>query len=183
MMSVVDCDICDGTGSVIDNPCRPCGGRGSSVGPREVTVEIPGGVADGTRLRLTGQGEAGQRGAPRGDLYVEIAVTPHDSFVRRGDDLIHRAHLGIAQAALGATIQVPLIEGGTTEMKVPPGTQPGATFTFSGLGMTRLGRRSRGDLIVEAQVVVPSRLSGAAKRALEAYAEEVDESAGRKRRG
>lgn len=182
MMSVVDCDICDGTGSIIEHPCRPCGGRGSMVGPRQVKVEIPAGVADGSRLRLTGQGEAGERGAARGDLYVEIAVTPHESFVRQGDDLIHRAPVGLAQAALGATVPVPLIEGDTTELKIPAGTQPGATFVFEGKGMTRLGRRGRGNLIVQAQVVVPTKLSGSAKRAMQAYAQEVDEPVGRKRR-
>lgn len=182
MMSIVDCDICDGAGTVIDNPCPTCGGRGAAVGPREVRVEIPPGVADGTRLRLTSQGEAGERGAPKGDLYVEIAVTPHDAFVRAGDDLVHRAPIGIAQAALGTTIDVPLIEGGTTELKIPAGTQPGTTFSFPGMGMTRLGRRGRGDLIVEAKVVVPTKVTGDAKRALQDYAEAIDEPSGRKRR-
>ncbi len=182
MMSVVDCDLCDGSGSLIERPCAECGGRGSVVGPRTVLVEIPPGVADGTRLRLTGQGEAGERGAGRGDLYVEVAVTPHESFVRSGDDLVHRAQIGIAQAALGTTIEVPLIDGSTTELKIPPGTQPAATFSFAGEGMTRLGRRGRGDLIVEVNVVIPTKLSGAAKAALETYAAEVDEKTGRRRR-
>jgi len=182
MMSVADCDVCDGAGTIIEQRCKTCGGRGSVVGPREVRVEIPAGVAEGTRLRLTGQGEAGERGAGRGDLYVEIAVTPHESFVRSGDDLLHRAPLGVAQAALGATIEIPHIDGSSQELKIPPGTQPGATFSFPGMGMTRLGRRGRGDLIVEARVVVPTKLSGAAKRALQAYAAEVDETTDRRRR-
>lgn len=170
MMSVVECDACHGAGTLIDDPCTTCSGGGSIVGDRTVKVEVPEGVADGTRLRLSGNGEAGERGAPAGDLYVEIRVTPDERFERSGDDLIHRVSVGIAEATLGGEAVVPLLEGETTMIDLPAGTQPNTMFSLPGKGMHRLGRRGRGRLIIEVVVAIPTQLGSEAEAALRGYA-------------
>ena len=182
VMTMTTCDLCTGSGQMIRVPCETCRGRGVTPGDRQVSVEIPGGVSEGTRLRLTGQGEAGDRGARRGDLYVEIHVAPDDRFVRDGDDLIARVDLGLAQATLGTRIEVPLIEGGSEEFDVPRGTQPGTVVPLRGKGVERLGRRGRGDLLVEIRVKVPEDLSKDEEEALRAYAEARGEETNRSRR-
>jgi molecular chaperone DnaJ len=187
VMTLTACDLCAGTGQMIRVPCETCRGRGVTSGDRRVSVEIPGGVSEGTRLRLTGQGETGDRGARRGDLYVEIRVDPDDRFVRDGDDLIVRVDLGLAQATLGTRIEVPLIEGGSEEFDVPRGTQPGTVVPLRGKGVERLGRRGRGDMLVEIRVQVPEELSKDEEEALRAYAavrgEETSRSRRRRRKG
>lgn len=170
VMTLTTCDVCGGTGQMIRVPCETCTGRGVTSGERAVSVEIPGGVSDGTRLRLTGQGEPGVRGGRRGDLYIEVRIFPDDRFVRDGDDLIVRVNLGVAQASLGAEIEVPLIDGSSQTIEVPRGTQPGTVVPIRGKGMQRLGRRGRGDLLVEFDVKVPVDLTGEEEDALRAYA-------------
>ena len=182
VMTLTACDLCSGTGQMIRVPCETCHGNGLTSGERSVSVEIPGGVSEGTRLRLTGQGEPGQRGARRGDLYVEIRVEPDDRFVRDGDDLIVRVELGMAQAALGTRIDVPLVEGGLQEIEIPRSTQPGTVFPLRGKGMERLGRRGRGDMLVEVGVHVPDDLSKEEEEALRAYAAVRGEETSRGRR-
>ena len=182
VMTLTACDLCSGTGQMIRVPCETCHGNGLTSGERSVSVEIPGGVSEGTRLRLTGQGEPGQRGARRGDLYVEIRVEPDDRFVRDGDDLIVRVELGMAQAALGTRIDVPLVEGGLQEIEIPRSTQPGTVFPLRGKGMERLGRRGRGDMLVEVGVRVPDDLSKEEEEALRAYAAVRGEETSRGRR-
>ncbi len=182
VMTLTACDLCSGTGQMIRVPCETCHGNGLTSGERSVSVEIPGGVSEGTRLRLTGQGEPGQRGARRGDLYVEIRVEPDDRFVRDGDDLIVRVELGMAQAALGTRIDVPLVEGGLQEIEIPRSTQPGTVFPLRGKGMERLGRRGRGDMLVEVNVHVPDDLSKEEEEALRAYAAVRGEETSRGRR-
>lgn len=159
MMTVGVCPTCHGEGVLITDPCDVCSGVGSVDQETSVTVEIPAGVSSGTRLRLSGRGESGGRNGPQGDLYVEIQVGPDPRFERRNDDLIHQVSVGIAEAALGARLTVPLLEGGETDLDIPAGTQPGATFRLPGLGVTRLGRRSRGDLHVVVSVEIPRDLS------------------------
>lgn len=184
VMTLTTCDLCSGTGQMIRVPCETCHGNGLTPGERSVSVEIPGGVSEGTRLRLTGQGEPGSRGTRRGDLYVELSVEPDERFVRDGDDLIVRVDLGIAQAALGTELKIPLIEGGNEELEVPRSTQPGTVFPLRGKGMERLGRRGRGDLLVEVNVRIPEDLSKEQEEALRAYASlsGEDTSRGRRRR-
>jgi molecular chaperone DnaJ len=181
-MTLAACDLCAGSGQMIRVPCETCQGKGAVAGDRHVTVEIPGGVSEGTRLRLTGQGEAGDRGARRGDLYVEIHIDPDERFVRDGDDLIVRVNLGIAQASLGTQIEVPLIEGGTEQLEVKGGTQPGTVVPLRGKGVQRLGRRGRGDLLIEISVEVPDGLSRDQEDALRAYADLRGEELGRTKR-
>lgn len=171
MMTVTPCDRCSGTGTMIPDPCRDCGGRGIIEGTRTVKVEVPPGVSDGTRLRLNREGEAGGRGMPPGDLYVDISVAPHERFLRDGENLVHDLEIGIAQASLGAQVEVPLLDGGTERLDIPPGTQPGAVIRLKGHGVPRLSRRGRGDLYVRVAVVVPTDLGDAEVESLRRYAE------------
>jgi len=126
---------------------------------REVAVEIPAGVDNGTRLRLNREGETAPRNGKAGDLFVEIVVRLDERFERSGADLAHRVSVGLAEAALGTTVEVPLLGGQTHALDVPPGTQPGWRTAIRGEGMSRLGRRGRGDLIVAVDVAVPTDLS------------------------
>ena len=169
-VSVVTCDKCRGRGRVITDPCPRCEGAGSVMDETAVTVEIPAGIEDGLRLRVAGRGSAGEPGGRPGDLYVEVRVLPDPRFQRHGAELVHRARLGLAEAALGTTLKVPTVEGGEVDIEVPPGTQPGTVFKLARLGMPRLRRRGRGDLLVEMQVVVPDKLNPAQEEALRAFA-------------
>jgi len=183
VMSVETCNVCRGAGDVVEKPCETCHGRGAVEGTQSVSVDIPAGVQEGTRLRLNGYGEYGGRGAPAGDLYVDISIKPHDAFTRDGDDLIHELTVGIAQASLGADVSVPLIEGGQEELEVTPGTQPGTVLRLAGKGTGRLGRRGRGDMYVRVNVAVPDDLSDDARDALRAYAEATGEETVPPKRG
>lgn len=183
MMSVTTCETCTGVGSVVSSPCPSCRGSGVASAERSVKVEIPAGISTGTRLRLNREGEAAGVNGRAGDLFVEVVVAPHPQFERHGDDLIHRTKIGIAEAALGSTIEVPLIEGGNHEVSVPPGTQPGWVVRLPGLGMSRLGRRGRGDLLVEVGVEVPTTLTPEQQDLLTRFAELNEETiSGHRRR-
>lgn len=171
MMTVGECSTCRGRGVVITEPCTQCRGAGRIAAERKVTVEIPGGVDDGTRLRLAGRGGAGERGAPPGDLYVAVSVLPDDRFERVGENLIHRAGIGFAEATFGTKLEVPLLEGGIEMIDVPPATQPGSVFRLSKLGVPRLHRRGRGDLLVEVTVAVPEDLTPEQEDLLRRFAE------------
>ncbi|MGH3765680.1 MAG: molecular chaperone DnaJ [Pseudonocardiaceae bacterium] len=169
------CRDCRGTGRIIDDPCTECGGRGVSNRHRTLTMRIPAGVADGQRIRLAGQGEPGMRGAPPGDLYVLVHVTPHPAFGRTGDDLTLNVPVTFPELVLGTTLTVPTMtvptmDGpGTVSLRVPAGTAQGRTLRVRGKGITRKDGRT-GDLLVTLQVVVPAKLDRKAKDALEAYA-------------
>lgn len=171
MMSVTACPRCGGEGRLITQPCAKCGGDGSVSDHARVTVEIPAGVSSGTRLRLSGRGESGGRSGPPGDLFVEIHVADDPRFERQDSDLIHRARLGIAEATLGTRLDIPIIDGGTVELEVPAGTQPGKVFRVPGRGMTVLGRRNRGDLLVVTEVVIPTDLDAEEVELLRGWAE------------
>lgn len=169
-VSIAPCDKCRGRGRLITDPCRRCSGSGSVLDEVAVTVEVPAGIEDGSRLRVPGKGGVGEPGGKPGDLYVEVRVLPDARFQRHGADLVHRARLGLAEVALGTTIKVPTVDGEEMDIEVPAGTQPGTVFKLSRLGMPRLRRRGRGDLLVEIQVVVPTSLNPAQKEALRAFA-------------
>jgi molecular chaperone DnaJ len=157
IVTAAPCGACDGTGRRVLSPCRECRGDGRVQASRTIDVEVPAGVDDGQRLRLAGRGPAAPRGGAPGDLYVTVRVAPHPDFERSGDDLLHAARISIAQAALGAHLVVPTLEG-TTELPVPPGTQPGQVFRVRGEGVPSLRGRGRGDLLVRIDVHVPTRL-------------------------
>jgi len=151
------CAVCEGTGRRILSQCRDCRGDGRVLADRTIEVEVPGGVDDGQRLRLSGRGPAAPRGGQPGDLFVNVRVQPHPDFERRGDDLVHVCRISVAQAVLGVPLQVPTLEG-AHELNVPAGTQPGQIFRIKHEGVPSLRGRGRGDLLVRVEVEVPSRL-------------------------
>lgn len=169
------CPQCRGLGEIITAPCSVCRGAGRVRARKTVEVSLPKGIDGGYRLRLPKSGHAGQDGGPSGDLYVYIKLKPHPYLERDGDDLIYRLKLGIAQAALGSTFEVPTLEGPEV-LQIPPGTQPGTVFRLRGKGMPRLRQVGMGDQLVIAEVEVPTKLSPRARELLERYAEEVGEA-------
>jgi len=181
MVTATTCPRCDGRGEIIKDPCPDCNGVGKVRRNHHIVLKVPPGVDTGTRLRISGAGQPGLNGGPPGDLFVYIHVKPHKTFRRDGPDLHLTWKVGLAQAALGAEITVPTLEGQVT-LKVSPGTQPGARLRLRGKGMPHLRRAGTGDLIVTIQVEVPRRLSAREKQLLAAFAaergEEVDVSEG-----
>jgi molecular chaperone DnaJ len=166
MARTVLCDVCHGDGRVPKQPCRECRGRGRKAARRELEVDVPAGIADGQRIRLSERGHAGEAGAPAGDLYVLVRVREDERFVREGDDLIAALDVPAPLAALGATLQTPTLEG-MASVDVPPGTQPGEVLTLRGEGMPALHRGRRGDLRVVVNVVIPRRLNEQQRELLE----------------
>ncbi|GGY47309.1 molecular chaperone DnaJ [Parvularcula lutaonensis] len=166
------CPTCQGQGEVIADPCENCGGQGRVRKTRTLQVEVPAGVEDGTRIRLTGEGEAGLRGGPFGDLYLFVSVDDHELFERDGPDLYCEAHVPMVTAALGGEIDVPTIEGGKIKIKIPEGSQTGTKFRLRGSGMTQLRRKTRGDMYVELKVETPTNLSARQKELLREFCEE-----------
>lgn len=162
------CRTCRGRGLVVDDPCPQCHGSGRAATGRTINVRIPAGVADGQRIRLSGKGAAGERGGPAGDLYVVVHVEPHPVFGRSGDNLTITVPITFAEAALGDQIQVPTLEGRPVTLRIPDATASGRTFRVRGRGATRKDG-TRGDLLVTVEVVVPRKLSGAARKAVEAF--------------
>ena len=155
----VECDVCGGEGKVPEQPCERCAGRGREVGRRSLNVDVPAGIADGQRIRVTGRGHAGEAGAAAGDLYVIVQVRPDERFVRDGDDLVTVLDVAAPLAALGAEMSVPTLDG-DVDVEIEAGTQPGETITLRGNGMPVLRRPGRrGDLRVIVNVVIPRRLS------------------------
>jgi molecular chaperone DnaJ len=153
------CATCQGAGRVIDNPCKACAGQGRTRREKTLSVNIPPGVEDGTRIRLAGEGEAGVRGAPTGDLYIFITITPHRIFQRDGANIFCRVPISIATAALGGSIEVPSVDGSRARVTVPPGTQSGHQFRLRGKGMSVLRSPARGDMFIEAIVETPVNLT------------------------
>ncbi len=158
MVRTMVCDVCQGDGRVPKEPCHECRGRGRQATTRELEVEVPAGISDGQRIRLTGRGHAGEVGASAGDLYVLVRVREDERFVREGDHLITALDVAAPLAALGATLEVSALEGDVS-IEVPAGTQPGDAITLRGQGMPSLSRGRRGDLRVVVNVVIPRRLS------------------------
>ncbi len=160
------CHRCGGEGQVIDSPCRLCRGEGRVRRERTVAVKIPGGVETGTRLRLTGEGEAGMKGGPAGDLYVVVQIAEHPIFRRDGDDLTCEVPINFTQAALGGEAMVPTLTG-MIPIHIPSGTQPGTEFRLEGYGLPNLRGYGRGDLKVKVLVEIPTRLSAQQRELLE----------------
>lgn len=160
---------CQGTGTRIDEPCSDCSGTGVQVRKRSINVKIPVGVEDGQRIRLTGQGEAGRRGAPSGDLYVTVHVTPDPVFTRSGHDLKITLPVSISELVLGATVSVPTLDG-TVGVKIPPNTADGRVLRLKGRGVPKRSG-GNGDLLVTVKVAVPPKLDEAALDAMKTYAE------------
>jgi molecular chaperone DnaJ len=163
------CPRCEGAGRVVDKPCRTCRGTGLHEQPAKVRIRVPHGVDTGTRLRSPGNGEAGRRGGPRGDLYVFLRVKPHEIFHREGDDLGCEVPISFVQAALGADIDVPTLTG-KAQIDIAPGTQNGTLFRLKGRGMPNLHGHGSGDLHVRVTVEVPARLNAEQKAKLQEFA-------------
>jgi molecular chaperone DnaJ len=153
------CTACQGAGRVIDNPCRACAGQGRARREKTLSVNIPPGVEDGTRIRLAGEGEVGIRGASSGDLYIFITVVPHRIFQREGANIFCRVPISITTAALGGTIEVPTVDGSRARVTVPAGTQSGHQFRLKSKGMTVLRSPARGDMFIEAILETPVNLN------------------------
>jgi molecular chaperone DnaJ len=163
------CPNCKGAGRIVEKPCKACHGEGKRQHSSKIKLKIPPGVDAGSRLRSTGNGEAGFRGGPAGDLYVVLHVKEHEIFKREDDDLICEVPVSFIQATLGAEIEVPTLEGKAT-LKIPAGTQPGTVFRVKGKGVKNLQGYGHGDLHVRIQVEVPSRLSHEQKVKLQEFA-------------
>ena len=166
------CDACQGDGRVAQEPCRECRGRGRRVERSQVSVEIPAGIADGQRIRITGRGHAGEHGGPSGDLYVLVRVREDPRFVRDGDDLVTVVDVSAPLAALGTKVEVPTLDG-PTELEIPAGIQPHDTLNIRGGGMPALRGRRHGDLRVVVNVVVPRHLNHEQRELLGRLAESM----------
>jgi len=164
------CDRCGGTGKIVKTPCPDCNGTGKQRRHRNLTVNIPAGVDDGNRLRMAGEGEAGEKGAPSGDLYIIINVKNHDIFERKGDDIYCEVPINFVQATLGDEIKVPTLDG-KVKFTIPEGTQPGTTFRLKDKGIPHLNRHGRGDEYIKAKVIIPKHLSQEQKDLLKEFAE------------
>jgi len=175
MVNVATCPTCRGAGEVITSPCHTCHGRGQTRQTRRLSVSLPPGVDTGTQIRLSGEGEPGANGGPSGNLYVVITVAEHKYFRRRGDDVILEVAINVAQAALGAEVKVPSVNG-AEKISIPAGTQSGAVFHLRGKGAPRLQRQGRGDMLVVVTVATPTHLSHEQKKLLKDLGNLKDEA-------
>ena len=176
------CPRCSGQGSVIESPCSTCRGQGRQKEKRTLKVRIPAGVDTGTQIRVGGEGEPGDPGAPRGDLYCEIEVKPHPYFQRREEDLLVDIPISFSQAALGASVEVPTIDG-ETELEIPRGSDSGEIFRLRGHGLPSLHNGRKGDLHVRVNIEVPSKLSPKQEELLRSFAETENIQVRPKKRG
>jgi len=163
------CPTCSGLGQIIQNPCKKCGGQGRVQKDRSLSVNIPAGVETGTRIRLAGEGEAGMRGGPAGDLYIFIEVEPHKIFEREGSNLFCRVPVSMATAALGGDIEVPTIDGGRSRVKIPAGSQSGRQMRLRSKGMPALRGGGSGDMFIELAVETPVNLTARQKELLKEF--------------
>ena len=170
------CHNCRGTGQVIENPCGDCGGQGHNQKQRNLTVAVPAGVEDGTRIRLSGEGNAGGPGAAPGDLYTFVGVRPHPILQRDGADLFCNVPVAFHHAAKGGALNVPLLNGKRVKLNIPSGAQSGQQFRLRGKGMPVLRSRAHGDLYVQIEVEMPSGLNKKQQALLDAFIEGVDET-------
>jgi len=172
------CPTCQGMGRIIKDPCRSCGGTGRVRKEKSLSVTIPAGVEDGNRIRLSGEGEAGMRGAPSGDLYIFLSIRPHRLFQRDGANIFCRVPIPMVTAVLGGTIDVPTIDGGKAKVAIPEGTQTGHQFRLRGKGMSVLRSQTRGDMFIQATVETPVNLTPRQIELLREF-----ETAGEERKG
>jgi molecular chaperone DnaJ len=170
------CPTCQGRGEVVDDPCSACSGAGRVTRERTLQVNIPAGVEEGTRIRLAGEGEAGMRGGPSGDLYIFLSLAPHDFFQRDGADLYCRVPVAMTEAALGGEIEVPTIGGGREKVKISDGTQSGKQFRIKGKGMPVLRSREIGDLYIQVDVEIPKNLTKRQRELLEEFRQASNEA-------
>jgi molecular chaperone DnaJ len=173
MVTVTTCDQCRGEGTVIAIPCRECRGEGRQRKERKLTVKVPPGVDASSQIRITGEGESGPRGGPQGNLYIVLDIQPHKFFLREGNEILLELPLNVAQAALGADLEIPTVDS-TERLRVPPGTQSGATFRIRGKGVPFLRGNGRGDQIVVTRVMVPTQLNDQQRRLFQELEKSLD---------
>lgn len=166
------CPGCHGRGEVIEDPCPSCSGSGRVTKERTLSVTIPAGVEDGTRIRLAGEGEAGLRGGPAGDLYIFLSIKPHEFFQRDGADIFCKVPISMTTAALGGQIDVPTVDGTMTRVKVPEGTETGKQFRLKGKGMPVLRAKVTGDMYIQVEVETPKNLTRRQRELLEEFEKE-----------
>jgi molecular chaperone DnaJ len=175
-VQVTTCPTCRGKGTLIDSPCKNCRGTGLVKKRRRITVKVPIGIDEGYQLRLRGEGEMAPNGGSSGDLYVLVHILPHELFIREGDNLWHVLRIGYPQAALGADISVPTLEGSIT-VKIHSGTQPDEVIKLKGKGMPRFRGYGKGDLLIRVGVAVPEKLTPRQRALLEQLAKEFNQDA------
>jgi molecular chaperone DnaJ len=163
------CPTCEGRGETIKDPCANCGGAGRVTKERTLSVNIPPGVEDGTRIRLSGEGEAGLRGGPAGDLYIFLTIEPHPIFQRDGSDIFCRVPISMTTASLGGQIEVPTVDGSISRVKIPEATQSGKQFRLKGKGMPVLRSKLAGDMYIQVEVETPTNLSRRQRELLEEF--------------
>jgi molecular chaperone DnaJ len=178
VMTTRPCATCEGTGEEIASPCKECRGEGRVPATQSVSVEVPGGVVDGTELRLEALGEDGRQGGYAGDLYLTLRVTPHPVFERQGRDLVTVLELPVTLAMLGGEVRLETLDGPEV-VRIPPGTRAGQVIRLRGRGAADLGRRGRGDLVIQVDLQVPGRLGRKERAVVEELAELRDERPGR----
>jgi molecular chaperone DnaJ len=172
-VSVAACPTCQGEGETIPIPCKRCGGDGRVFSERKRNITVPAGVDHGTQIRVAGEGEVGERGGPPGNLYILVNVEPHPVFQRRGDDILVEMQINVAQAALGAEVQVPTLEGDES-VTIPAGTQSGKVLRLRDKGVPHLKRNGRGDQLIVVRVAVPTKLDREQKRLFKELGETLD---------
>ncbi|MEL6502876.1 MAG: molecular chaperone DnaJ [Pseudomonadota bacterium] len=170
------CPTCHGRGEVISDPCDNCNGTGTTTETKTLDVKVPAGIEDGTRIRLAGEGEAGTRGGPTGDLYIFLSIRPHEFFQRDGADIYCRVPISMTTAALGGQFEVGTIEGTQTRVKVPEGTQNGRQFRLKGKGMPVMRTNQVGDMYIQVAIETPSNLTKRQRELLQEFAEESSEA-------
>lgn len=171
------CPTCGGAGRIVRNPCRICNGAGTVQREKSLGIPVPAGIEDGSRIRIAGEGEAGPSGAPPGDLYVHVGIKPHPLFQREGANLLMHVPLRMSQAALGSEIEVPVIDGTRTKVKVPAGTQPGEQFRLRGKGFSVLRSTGRGDMYIQVSIETPRNLSRRQRELIEEFDQEAKQGA------
>ncbi|MDI6815008.1 MAG: molecular chaperone DnaJ [Dehalococcoidales bacterium] len=181
-INTTTCSQCQGEGRIITEPCPQCRGTGMEKRQRSILVKIPAGVSNGWRIRLSGEGQAGTRGGASGDLYVTLSVEPHEFFTRDGDNILYELPINFAQAALGAEVEVPTLDG-VTKLKVPAGSQTGKLFRLKDKGIPHLNRSGRGDQLVTLFVVTPEKLTEKQRQLLEELANCLDPPKRRPQKG
>ncbi len=172
-VNVTTCDRCRGEGRIITTPCGHCRGTGRERRKRTLSVKIPAGIDHGSQMRLTGEGEIGSQGGPRGNIYLSINVTPHEQFRRDEDDILYDLDLNFAQVALGDEVSVPTLDGEPHQSRIPAGTQTGEVFVIRGKGVPHLRGSGRGDMIVRVNVVTPKNLTKQQKELLNQLADSM----------
>jgi molecular chaperone DnaJ len=166
------CPDCNGQGTIVETPCTTCQGSGHVRRKRVINVKIPAGIDNGQVLTMQGEGEAGVRGGPAGDLYMNVTVRPHEFFLRDGYDIHFELPITFVQAALGDTVQVPTLEG-DVDLHIPEGTQPNTNFRMEGRGIQRLNSKRKGDMFVKVRLEVPQKLNAKQKELLQQFDQET----------